>query len=107
MTSSNLTTCPECGGVLKYYDKVRRIVRTKGGDKCDIEVKRYRCCECRAIHRDLPDFIFPYKHYDADIIKGVLAGFINSSTIGYEDYPCDMTMRRWVRENNISYYEEK
>ena len=70
MTSSNLTICSECGGVLKYYDKVRRIVRTKGGVKCNVEVKRYRCGDCRTIHRDLPDFIFPYKHYDAEIIRG-------------------------------------
>ena len=107
MASSNLTICSGCGGTLKYYDKVRRIVRTKGGDKHNVEVKRFRCSDCHTIHRDLPDYIFPYKHYDAEIINGVLEGFIDSSTIGYEDYPCDMTMRRWVREKNNSFYEDK
>lgn len=107
MTSSNVTNCTSCGGALKYYDKVKRIVRTKGGDRLNIYVKRFRCTVCNAIHRHLPEFIFPHKHYDAEIIKGVLEGFINPSTIGYEDYPCEMTMRRWVRENNISFYEDK
>lgn len=30
MISNNTSTCQDCGGKLKYYDKVRRIVRTKG-----------------------------------------------------------------------------
>ena len=107
MTTSDVTRCTSCGGALKYYDKVRRIVRTKGGSRQDIYVERFRCVDCHTIRRQLPGSIFPYKHYDSEIIKGVLEGFINPSTIGYEDYPCEMTMKRWVRENIIPYYEEK
>ncbi|MCQ4772110.1 DUF6431 domain-containing protein, partial [Intestinimonas massiliensis] len=39
-----------------------------------VAIRRLRCCKCHAVHRELPDFIFPYKQYEADIIIGVLEG---------------------------------
>lgn len=96
MTINNISSCPDCGGYLKYYDKVSRIVRTIGGEKRWIKVKRFRCVDCHKLHRELPDFIFPYKQYDGTIIKGVLEGSITSETLGFEDYPCEMTMHRWA-----------
>ena len=59
-----------------------------------IYIQRKRCQRCGAIHRELPDSLFPYKQYEAEVIRGVLDGFINSGTIGYEDYPCEMIMIR-------------
>ena len=94
----NDSTCDECGGTLKYYDYVRRIVKTKGGNKWCVKVKRFKCEECKRIRRVLPDYIFPYKHYEADIIRGVLAGTITPDTLGYEDYPCEMTFKRWTQK---------
>lgn len=90
--------CPLCGAELKYYDKTYRSIRTKNGIRQPITIRRLRCLECKSIHRELPDFIFPYKQYDADIIRGVVEGLITYETIGYEDYPCEMTMSRWVLE---------
>ena len=31
MISNKVSNCPKCGGELKYYDKVNRIVKQKGG----------------------------------------------------------------------------
>lgn len=95
MVSVNETTCPKCGGFLKYYDSVPRIVRTKGRVTSWTAIRRLRCPKCGGIHRELPSDIFPYKQYEAEIIRGVLEGFITPETIGYEDYPCEMTMIRW------------
>lgn len=95
MISDNQSICPKCGGQLKYYDHVRRLVRTKFGNKKWVAIRRLRCCNCHAVHRELPDFIFPYKQYEADIIIGVLEGLITCETLGFEDYPCEMTMIRW------------
>lgn len=95
MISNNESICPKCGGELKYYDSVKRIVRTKYGKKKKIIVRRLRCIKCSSIHRELPEFICPYKQYEVDIIIGVLEGFITCETIGFEDYPCEMTMIRW------------
>lgn len=95
MISNNESICPKCGGRLKYYDSVDRIVRTKYGCKNKVKIRRFRCYKCRTMHRELPDFIFPYKQYEADIIIGVFEGLITCETIGFEDYPCEMTMLRW------------
>ncbi len=95
MISDNETTCPNCGGVLKYYDKVPRIIRTKNRITSHIEIRRLKCVGCGALHRELPNSILPYKQYEAELIRGVLEGLITCETLGYEDYPCEVTMRRW------------
>ena len=96
MVFSGVTVCPKCGGTLKYYGPVLRTVRTKCGKRAWISIRRLRCSKCRAFHRELPEFLFPYKHYSADIIIGVLEGFITCETIGFEDYPCERTMDHWI-----------
>ena len=47
----------------------------------------------------VPELIFPYKQYEAEVIIGVLEGFITCETIGFEDYPCEMTMVRWQAQD--------
>lgn len=97
MIRENETSCPDCGGILKHYDRVSRMMRTKGGLKRYLKIRRFKCAECKKLHRELPDDIYPYKQYEADIIQGVIDGFITSDTIGFEDYPCEVTMGRWVQ----------
>lgn len=95
MVICNTSTCPNCGGDLKYYDTVRRIIRTKGRMSNHVLLRRLKCSKCKRLHREIPDYIYPYKQYEAEVIQGVLEGFITPDTIGFEDYPCEMTMRRW------------
>jgi hypothetical protein len=96
MIRTNVSNCPDCGGYLEYYDRVSRIVKIKGGTKKQIYLRRLKCDDCHKLHRELPNYIFPYKQYEAEIIKGVREGLITSETLGYEDYPCEMTMSRWT-----------
>lgn len=91
--------CEKCGTKLKYYDKVSRIVRTKGRKTTYISIQRFKCPGCGSIHRNLPDYIFPYKQYEADVIIGVIENLITCDTVGFEDYPCEMTMLRWKAQN--------
>ena len=95
MVSDDILYCPKCGASLKFYDTVPRIIRTKGRSYKYIKLRRLRCLECSAVHREIPGIIFPYKQYEAEIIRGVLEGSITSETYGYEDYPSEMTMVRW------------
>lgn len=91
--------CPTCNqNKMKYYDKVKRIVRSKNSTAKWIAVPRYKCTGCGSYHRKLPDFILPFKQYEADIIQGVREQLITPCTYGYEDYPCEMTMKRWILE---------
>jgi hypothetical protein len=101
MVSNDKSICQNCGSKLKRYDKVSRIVRTKGGKTSWIEIERFRCPVCGQIHRELPDYIFPYKQYEAEVIRDVLEGFITCETYGYEDYPCEMTMIRWRNSQEL------
>jgi len=72
-----------------------------------IVIRRLRCTCCRALHRELPDILTPYKHYDTDAIEGVVEGVVTSSDMESEDYPCEKTMDRWIdwinrNRNNIN-----
>ena len=100
MIAKNMSVCPLCGGPLKYYDSVKRIVRTKGRATKWIKIRRMKCEKCNHVHRELPKFIFPYKQYEMEMILGVLEGFITPNTYGYEDYPCEMTMLRWTAQKS-------
>ncbi len=100
MTTETKTVCFRCGQDVKYYDSVSRMIRSKGRKTRKIKIQRFRCLDCGCIHRDLPEDIFPHKQYEAEIIRGVLEGFITPETIGYEDYPCEMTMIRWKAQKS-------
>lgn len=93
--------CPACKGNLKYYDKVFRIVRRKAGITEKMEICRMKCMKCGKIHREIPGHICPYKQYEMDIVRGVLEGLITCETLGYEDYPCEMTMIRWKKARSL------
>mgnify|MGYP003375036170 CR=1 FL=1 len=86
MVRNNASTCPTCGGKLKPYDKVLRVVRTKGRKTKRVSIRRLRCTECGGLHREIPQYICPYKQYEKDVIQGVLEGLITCETLGYEDY---------------------
>lgn len=90
------TVCPICGGELRYYDKVQRILRTKYRRTERLDIRRMKCKVCGKLHRELPDNIYIYKQYEADIIDGVVEGLITSDTLGFEDYPCERTMLNWI-----------
>ncbi|MCD8141819.1 MAG: DUF6431 domain-containing protein [Clostridiales bacterium] len=102
MVFDNESTCPDCGGALKYYDSVYRIVRTKRRDTRWVKIHRLRCYKCGRIHRALPDYILPYKQYETDVILGVCEGLITRETLGFEDYPCELTMARWRAQKDIT-----
>lgn len=105
MVGVDVSICPKCGGSLRYYDRVQRIVRTRGRKTWKIPMRRLRCMKCRALHRELPVLIFPYKQYEAELIVDVLDGLITWETMGYEDYPCEMTMLRWFADFTMPFME--
>lgn len=95
MIFENENVCPACGGTLKYYDKTNRFIRGKFGAKRSVTIERYRCQCCSRTHRRFPSYIFPFKQYESDIIIGVVEDLITNETLGFEDYPCELTMKRW------------
>lgn len=92
--------CPKCGGELKHYDRVKRVIRTKGRRTEWTRINRVYCTKCGAFHRCLPEDLLPFKQYEAEVIFGVLEELITCETIGFEDYPCEMTMLRWFSQKS-------
>lgn len=107
MVTNDELNCPDCGGVLKYYDKVSRIIRTKARETRWVKIRRFHCTKCGRFHRELPDYISPYKQYESEIIQGVLKGIITCKIIGHEDYPCEMIMIRWKASKFYMFYYKK
>ena len=89
------TKCPKCGNELTYYDTVRRVLLSKYRVSRKLYIRRLHCVGCGSYHRELPPYIFLHKWYDGEIIQGVLDGIITSDTLGFEDYPCEETMKTW------------
>lgn len=102
MVTEEAIYCPDCHAELKYYDSVKRILKTRYGRKKLILIRRLYCEGCKKYHREIPEFIFPYKHYEKEIILGVVEGLIDFNTIGFEDYPSELTMIRWKKTIDIS-----
>ena len=98
MIATSDYTCPLCGGNLKRIGRVKRLVKTQNGQKDWVYVKRYQCECCSTVHREIPDTLYPYKHYSRDIIDNMVDGVISSDMIEYEDYPSDSTIKRWTKE---------
>lgn len=93
--------CPYCGRTMRAYDRVDRIVIRKYGVKEKTKILRYRCDCCAVTLRELPDWLLPFKHYDKNIIMGVVEGLITPETLGFEDYPCEITMKRWSKSTKL------
>lgn len=98
-TVSSVTThiCPICKGELRYRDSRIRIRRKEGGTVERLCIRRFRCTECHSYHNELPDCLVPYKHYEAEVISGVLDEVIKEEDLDSEDFPSASTMRRWIR----------
>lgn len=95
-SSDHTPSCPICGGNLRYRDSRRRIRRKEGGSRDFIMIRRLRCSLCNKLHTELPDFLVPFKHYESDVISGVIDGIVRPEDLDSEDYPCLETMRRWL-----------
>ena len=56
----------------------------------------FYCKTCNKYSRILPDDILPYKQYEREIIEGVQEELINADILGFEDYPSEKQMKRWI-----------
>ena len=94
-----MSKCPKCGKECIRYGTVKRVVRTKYRESEWIRVQRWKCRSCGYIWRDLPEEIERFKQYEREMITGVQEGLIDCDMLGFEDYPCSETMKRWRKKN--------
>ena len=80
--------CPSCHGKLVYRDRKRRIVKNEGGTRKWLMIRRFRCSKCMKLHNELPSVVLPYKHYDGEVISGVLEKVVTPGDLDSEDCCC-------------------
>jgi hypothetical protein len=95
MISTYLFVCPDCGGIMTYYDTVNRIVKEMN---VWIPISRVQCPnKCHTI-RVLPDFLEPYKHYSAECIESTLKEAEYETAENIETEASVPTIRRWIKQ---------
>ncbi len=82
---------------MNYRDSRKRIRRKEGGHVEYLLVRRMFCAHCHRLHVELPNCLVPQKHYDAEVISGVIEGVVTADDLDSEDHPCAMTMRRRIK----------
>lgn len=83
-------SCPFCRGPLAARDSRLRFVIRDDGSRESWIVRRLQCRSCGKLHTELPDFIIPYKHYEAPAIQHTLDDEPDNSCAAD-----DSTLRRW------------
>ena len=88
---------------MKHRDHVKRHTRLYGGNKVWFEIERFRCESCRRIHRAIPAFLAPFKHYCLGLITSVLSCRVTPRAYEEEhNYPVEITMDRWKRWEELN-----
>lgn len=52
--------------------RLRKSIKASG-EIIVMNIRRLQCVHCRKIHHEIPDFIVPYKRYDAGSIEAVVS----------------------------------
>jgi hypothetical protein len=74
VTGIETISCPKCGGELKQHDRRRRGLIDGEGAKHVYSLRQLRCKRCRRLHRELTDFMVPYKRYSTEVVEKVSKG---------------------------------
>lgn len=86
----NLDTpkCPLCHANLVVRDSKVRKVKDSDGNDIVYHLRRLKCEECNKLHVELPDLMFPHKHYSRHTIEK----YINENADCAAD---NKTLYRW------------
>jgi hypothetical protein len=89
--TDEVVACPLCGGLLCYRDSVFRKLKNLASEIRLFLLRRLLCQVCGKLHRELPNIIYPYKHYEADVIQAIIEEREEASSCGADN----ATIRRW------------
>lgn len=92
ITGLEVPVCPICGKPMKSHGRCQRYLRTSDGDRITLSLRVFFCPECGHYHRELPDFIMPYKQLSTEMIADIYDN--------HDDYDVDdstiIRIRHWV-----------
>ena len=91
--------CPRCHGPFKFHSTHSRHFLDEKGDRHDGWVAQCCCKTCKKYPSLIPDFIMPYKHYEAAVIESAILEVGENGSLGLNSCPADdSTVRRWVNQ---------
>lgn len=94
ITGKEMAFCPDCGQLMDQHSRCRRYVRRPSGQRDELSLRVFHCSQCHRYHRELPDFIMPYKHLCMEIIAAIYDVL--------ENYAVEVStierIRLWVKE---------
>ena len=82
--------CPRCGGKLSPYGTRDRICKKLEQTQW-IRIRCLHCSKCGSTHRELPDFLTPYKHYETAVIEQTVRENAKEIEVDVEE----STILRW------------
>jgi hypothetical protein len=82
---------------MKVHGRCRRYVRTHGENREILSLRVLYCEHCHRYHRELPDFIIPYKHISAKLIAHIYDALSSDYVdIMKHNYPVDGSTARRI-----------
>jgi hypothetical protein len=71
--------CPVCGEPLHFHGRCRRFVRTQTWEqRIEMSIRVLYCMSCCRFHRELPDFLAPFKHFSLEMVANIYDGIVKS-----------------------------
>lgn len=83
--------CPFCQNNMKIVGSTKRVCWSGDRECRKLVIRKLRCPHCRIGHHELPNFLVPYKRYDAATIQLVLTSSFNDC----DQCVSDSTIYRW------------
>jgi hypothetical protein len=94
--------CPACGGELKFYDTCKRSLKLPLGLTITLLLRRLLCEDCKKTHRELPDFVIPYKRYCRIVIERLAHD--SSASDPYDERTRDK-IRTWFKKAKVYFHQ--
>lgn len=93
ITGTKPSVCPICASMMRPHGRCRRFLRISGEKRIILSIRVFFCVQCHRYHRELPDFIVPYKHLCTKMISQM-----NEETNDYAvDNSTIIRIRHWLQ----------
>ena len=94
ITGKVTAPCPDCGGRMNVHGRCRRYVRNESGQREELSLRVLYCPKCHRYHRELPDYVIPYKHLCAKIFA---EAYDATKKYCVDDHTA-AGLRRWIKD---------
>ena len=91
--------CPLCCGALSVHNCYQRHIVDEQGNWHNGWIAQGKCKPCKHHPSLIPDFILPYKHYEAAVIEAAVSEMEENGNFETNSCPADdSTIRRWFNQ---------